>query len=125
MRLLNDEFGLWEKDRIVKAFVLGGIVSASIIYIALTESVIVFFAALGLILVCAVLFMDLNMMFHRRFYLSHNIFFFALGFVSSLVANAAGWLPVYLFLLIVVFLLLWFRSFIFKKRKFRKPFSSS
>ena len=47
MRILHDEQGLWNKENIVKAFVLGAIVSSCIIYMFLTEVIIVFFISLS------------------------------------------------------------------------------
>ena len=122
MRLLNDEFGLWEKGNIVRAFVIGGVVSSSLVYMFLTENVIVFFVALGLIILSAFLFVDLCMVLRGRFHLSHNVLSVIIGFLLPLFiyVNFTVFFQLYFVIMIVLLLLLWFRAYIFKKRRWRR-----
>lgn len=127
MRIPNDEFGLWEKGNILRAFVIGGVASCCLVYMALTDSIPVFFAALGMVIICTVLFIDLCMVMRARFFLSHNIISAVFGFLVSLFiyVNATWMFPLYFMVLVIALILLWFRRHVFKKRKIRNPFSSA
>jgi hypothetical protein len=93
---------LGSKEQMWKSFLSGSLAISSLIYLVATENVAVFFSALGLIIIGIIIFMDTNMGIRKTVYLSQNILFFAFGGIVSLIFNAAGFLFLYLGIVVIL-----------------------
>lgn len=112
----------------LRSFLCGSLVATSLIYIALTESVVSFFAASLLILIGIALFTQVNMSLTKRVYLFQNVVFSIAGGAVSLGFFLHGLLPVYLIAVCALIIVTWFRKFDFGKilretvKRLRKSF---
>ncbi len=90
-----------------KSFLVGSLIVSSLIYLVLTENVAVFFAALGLIVIGVILFLDTILSFRKIVFLSQNIFFIAIGGIVSIIFNAIGYLLLYLGVVVILVIVTW------------------
>ncbi|MCK4335683.1 MAG: hypothetical protein KAT94_03760 [Candidatus Aenigmarchaeota archaeon] len=112
MRLQYNPKHLGDKKQVWRSFLAGSLIVSSLIYLVFTESVAVFFSALGLMIIGLILFIDINLSTRKMVFLSHNIFSLAVGGIISIMFHAIGFLFLYMgivVILIVVTLLHKFR----------------
>lgn len=102
MGMLYNPKHLGDKVQIWKSFLTGSLITSSLLYLVLTGNAAVFFAALGLIVIGVVLFIDLNLSIRKIVYLSQNVFFLAVGGIISLVFYAIGFLFLYLGIVVIL-----------------------
>jgi hypothetical protein len=121
MRMLYNPKYTGDKAQIWKSFLLGSLVACALIYLVLTESVIAFFAALVLIIIGFVLFLDINIHMRRMVFLSQNIFFFIVGGFVTLAFYVIGFLLLYLGIVVILVAVTWLHRFRVKiKAKIKK-----
>lgn len=111
MRMQYNPRHTGDKVQIWKSFLAGSLITSSIIYLVLTESVNVFFAALGLIIIGVILFIDTNLSIRKVVFLSQNIFFIVVGGVVSIISNATGYLLSYLWIVVILVVITWLHKF--------------
>jgi len=111
MRLFYNPKHLGDGEQAWKSFLTGSMVASSLIFLALTENVIVFVLALLLTASGAVLFIRTNMNFTKATYLSQNILSAGIGLAASLVFHAGGFLMLYLGVILVLVLVTWLHRF--------------
>ncbi|MEE9323618.1 MAG: hypothetical protein V3U72_03660 [Candidatus Aenigmarchaeota archaeon] len=104
-RLTGDKVQIW------KSFLTGSIITSSIIYFVLTENVNVFFAALGLIVIGVILFIETNFSIRKVVFLSQNLFFIVVGGIASMISNATGYLLLYLWIVLILVVVTWLHKF--------------
>lgn len=121
MRMLYNPKYTGDKAQMWKSFLLGSLVACSLIYLVLTESEVAFFAALGLIVIGLMLFLDINIHMRRMVFLSQNIFFFIAGGFVSLAFYVIGFLLLYLGIVVILVAVTWLHKFRVKiKEKIKK-----
>lgn len=118
-RLKHEARHTGDSEQVWKSFLAGSLIGSSLIYFFLTENVMTFFSALGLVAVGVVLFLDTNMSLGRHAYITHNIFFSLIGFAVSVFCYLTKILPFYLFVLVVLIIVTWFHKWFRKLRVIR------
>ncbi|UCC91585.1 MAG: hypothetical protein JSV39_04740, partial [Candidatus Aenigmatarchaeota archaeon] len=94
-----------------KSFLIGSLTVSSLIYLVLTEDIGVFFAALGLVVIGAILFLGTVLSIRKVVYFSQNIFFLAIGGIFSIIFNAAGYSLLYLGVVVILVVVTWMHKF--------------
>ena len=111
MRLQYNPKYLGDKGQIWKSFLIGSFIMSSFVYLVLTESVGLFFAALGLIVIGVALLIDTNLSIREMTFLSQNLFFLAVGGVVSIISNVIGFLFLYLGIVVILVVVTWLHKF--------------
>jgi hypothetical protein len=108
---------LGDLAQIWKCFLLGGLITAALIYFAVTENVVVFIVTLGIMIAAAVLFMKTVVTFGKPVYLFQNLVSLGAGALAALVINVTGYLLVYFAVVFILVLITWLHRYTLKKLK--------
>jgi hypothetical protein len=117
MRMVYNPKHLGDFVQIWKCFLLGSLVTASLVYFVVTENAVVFLVTLGMIIAGVALFIKTNMEFIRPTYLFQNLVSLGAGALVSLVINVAGYLAVYLVVIFILVLVTWLHRYTLNKIK--------
>lgn len=102
MRMQYNPRHTGDKVQMWRSFLAGSLVVSSLIYLVFTESLVVFFSALGLIIIGLILFIDVNLSIRKMVFLSQNLLFLAFGGIVSMIFNAIGFLFLYLGIVVIL-----------------------
>ncbi len=116
MRLLYNPKRLGDTEQAWKSFLVGSLLACSFIYLVLTESVTVFFSALGLIAIGVILLIDTNMGIGKMVFLFQNLLFLGVGVVVSLFFHVTGLLLLYLGITVVLVIVTWTHRYRIKRK---------
>lgn len=120
MELPHNPKHLGNKLQAWKSFLVGSLIMSSFIFFVYTENEIVFLSALGLMIIGFLLFLDTLMSMGRTIYLGQNMIYIVVGVVVSLLANATGYLSLYLVIVFILVLVTWLHKFKVHAKKIKK-----
>ncbi len=107
MRLLYNPKKVGDKLQAWRCFLIGSLFTSSFIFFAITENVLVFFAALAMMAAAVLMFLDTNINFRTPVYLFQNLASAGLGLAVSVGFYLYGFLLVYLWITVVLVLATW------------------
>jgi hypothetical protein len=112
MRLFYNPRHTGDRKQAWKCFLIGSLITSSFIFLATTESVVVFLCTLALIAAGLILFIDTNMSYRKAVFLFQNIVSAGAGFIVSVLFYLWGFLLLYFGIIVILVMVTWLQKFI-------------
>jgi hypothetical protein len=111
MRMLYNPKHIGDRKQGWKCFLTGSLITSSFIFLATSESVLVFFCTLALIAAGLILFIDTNISHRKAVFLFQNIAMACAGFVVSVFFYLWGFLLLYFGIIVILVMVTWLQRF--------------